>query len=76
MLDKDIEDANVTVLVNKSEKEYYALNISGSSTLKNGFRFIKELLLQHHNFLMHQSYQKLLENDIQVYSIKKRCFNY
>ena len=46
--------------------------MSGSSTLKHGFGFIKELLLQHHNFLMHQSYQQLLENNFQVYSVKKQ----
>ena len=48
-LDKDIEDADRLTATN-TVKQYYALNIYGSSTLKNGFRFIKELLLQQHNF--------------------------
>ena len=53
-LDIDVEDADVLIATN-TIKEYYALNISGSSCFKNGFRFIKELLLQQHNFLMHKS---------------------
>ena len=37
----------------EDEKKYYILNVSDSATLKNGFRYIKELLLQHHNFKMY-----------------------
>ena len=58
----------------KDDNEYYILNISGESTLKNGFRYIKELLLQHHNFFIHQSHEKLIENNIPVYSVKTDAF--
>ena len=34
----------------ENEQKYYILNVSDCATLKNGFRYIKELLLQHHKF--------------------------
>ena len=34
----------------KDDKFFYALNIKDKKKLANGFRFIKELLLQHHIF--------------------------
>lgn len=49
---------------------YYVLNVSETAVLNNGFRYIKELLLQYHNFNMHQTQQLLKENDIDIYSVK------
>jgi hypothetical protein len=80
-LDKDVIDDegalpighNVKEIINH-DVEHYILNISGESTLKNGFRYIKELLLQRHNFFIHQSYEKLIENNIPVYSVKTDAF--
>ena len=58
----------------EDEKKYYILNVSDSATLKNGFRYIKELLLQHHNFKMYSDYKKLTDNGIDVFSVKTDAF--
>ena len=58
----------------EDEKKYYILNVSDSATLKNGFRYIKELLLQHHNFKMYSDYKKLIDNGIDVFSVKTDAF--
>ena len=39
------------------ECKHYVLNISDTKTLRNGYKYVKELILQHHNF------------DIQLYYI-------
>ena len=56
-VDGDIADADL-LTTRTATQEYYALNISGSSTLKHGFRFIQEIVPQHHtycNCLMQQT---------------------
>jgi hypothetical protein len=55
-------------------KTYYALTVSDEAKLKNGFRYIKELLVQHHNYFMHESHQNLIKNKIDVYSVKLMHF--
>jgi hypothetical protein len=52
------------------EKVYYILNLSDTATLKNGFRYIKELLLQFHNFKMYTDHKILRDNNIDVFSVK------
>ena len=54
----------------KYDKSYYVSTLKSQAVLNNGFRYIKELLMQHHNFLIHQSFETLKENNIKVYSIK------
>ena len=49
---------------------YFIVNVSKKATLKNGFRYIKELILQHHNFKMFNDAKSLRENGINIYSIK------
>lgn len=41
----------------------------------NGFRHIKELLLQNHNFYMYESAEKLKTNNINVYAVKSDAFH-
>ena len=48
----------------------YILNISASASLTNGFRYIKELLMQHHNYYMNECHETLLKNGIQVATVK------
>ena len=48
----------------------YILNISTSASLTNGFRYIKELLMQHHNYYMNECHETLLNNGIQVATVK------
>ena len=58
---------------NVAEKtsKYYILNVSDSRTLTNGYRYIKEMLLQYHNFAMYDAYRKLkIENNIDVHVVK------
>lgn len=53
---------------------YYVLNLKDKAQLHNGFRYIKELLLQYHNFKMYQDYSKLRSNGLNVYSVKTDAF--
>ena len=54
----------------RDETKYYVLNVSGERCLSNGFRYIKELLLQDHNYRVYEAYETLKENGIGVYSVK------
>ena len=58
----------------EDEKKYYILNVSDRTNLTNGFRYIKELLLQHHNFKMYNDYKSLIDNGIEVFSVKTDAF--
>ena len=49
---------------------YYVLNVSDKKVLTNGFMYIKELLLQYHNFTMYETYKTLTDNNVKVYSVK------
>ena len=60
----------------ENEQKYYILNVSDCAALKNGFRFIKELLLEHHNFKMYRDYQTLTANGIDVFSVKTDAFTF
>ena len=54
----------------EEQASYYILNLKDTSRLRNGFRYVKKLLLQHHNFRMCQDYSKLYQNGINVFSVK------
>ena len=72
---ENIENDNGNDIPEKiNECKHYVLNISDTKTLKNGYKFIKELLLQHHNFDMNETYEKLKDNDVKVYSVKTDAF--
>ena len=55
-------------------KPLYVLNITAKRLLVNGFRYIIELLMQHHNFFINESYDKLKNNCMQIFSIKNDAF--
>ena len=57
-----------------SQEKHYVLNISDTKALMNGYRYIKELVLQNHNYAMNTAYETLLENNINVYSVKTDAF--
>ena len=71
--DEEEEEAWKTVYTELDEK-YYCLTVSDRATLRNGFIYIKELLLQYHNFKMYQDYLKLVENNVDVWSVKTDAF--
>ena len=57
-----------------SQNKHYVLNISDTKTLKNGYRYIKEMILQNHNYAMNTAYETLVNNNIKVYSVKTDAF--
>jgi hypothetical protein len=60
-LDADLEDEEPgerTEYVETGEV-LYILNLTASAGMTNGFRYIKELLLQHHNYFMQEALDKL-----------------
>ena len=53
---------------------YFVLNTTVRQKLVNGFRYIKELLLQYHNYAMYEAYTKLEAKGVKVYSVKSDSF--
>ena len=58
----------------ETETKCYTLTVGDRKEMTNGFRYIKELVLQRHNFKMYQDYDKLTKNDVKVYSVKTDAF--
>ena len=54
----------------RTGKEYFILRIADTASLSNGFRYVKELLLQEHNFQMLEAQLRLSEHSIRIYSVK------
>ena len=52
----------------------FVLNLTDTKPLKNGFRYVKELLMQHHNEFINTSYKTLIQNGIKIYSVKNDAF--
>ena len=50
------------------------MNLKDKAVLRNGYRYIKELLLQHHNFKMNQDFKTLITNNSNIYSVKTDAF--
>ena len=55
-------------------KILYILNIHAQCDMTNGFRHIKELLLQHHNFATHTAWSKLRAAGVEVFTVKTDAF--
>ena len=68
------EDYQKHKQINTNSK-YYIVSKTGERKMTNGFRYIKELLLQNHNFDMYESYEKLKANNINVYAVKSDAFH-
>ena len=71
------DEVEFSTTINSYEDElkaYYILNLKDKAQLKNGFRWIKEILLQYHNFTMWESWWKLRNAKVFVYSIKTDAF--
>ena len=69
----DDSDRGIEVIGKKDK--YYIVSKTGERKMMNGFRYIKELLLQNHNFDMYESYEKLKANNINVYAVKRDDFH-
>ena len=61
-------------LFRESDKPLHVLVMKAECQLKNGFRYIKELLLQSHNFKLMEAFDKLQADNIPVFSVKTDCF--
>ena len=75
--DDEDEEEEQAYTLNEETKEgekYYILNTSDRQTLVNGYRYIKELLLQYHNYAMYETYNILVKNGIGVCSVKSDAF--
>ena len=70
---EDVLDRDIKVIGKKNK--YYIVSKTGERKMTNGFRYIKELLLQNHNFDMYESYEKLKANNINVYAVKSDAFH-
>ena len=69
-------DSSNQKIEKKSETAKYSIvSVSDHRQLMNGFRYIKELLLQKHNFHMYDAYEKLKEANINVYAVKTDAFH-
>ena len=56
------------------DRKYYCLTVTDRVALRNGYTYIKELLLQTHNHKMQEDYTKLVNNGIDVWSVKTDAF--
>ena len=70
----DDDEANNFTETTAMGDTYYILNTTDKQQLVNGFIYIKELLLQYHNYAMYDAYTKLRSNDVKVYSVKTDAF--
>ena len=52
----------------------HILSFKATAKLRNGFRYIKELLLQHHALVMFEAYQRMTKNNIKAFSVKANAF--
>ena len=75
-LDKGVEDAEMEKSVEwvDTGNALFILNLSAEQDLTNGFRYIKELLMQHHNFYLNKCRRLLEAHDITVYTVKTDAF--
>ncbi|MFM7990247.1 MAG: hypothetical protein ACKPKO_64120, partial [Candidatus Fonsibacter sp.] len=75
-LDQGVEGAPMTYACEMvpTGKSLFILNLYAEASLTNGFRYIKGLLMQHHNFYLNSSYKLLTNNGIDVYTVKTDAF--
>ena len=75
-LDIDVEDAEFGLKMEMipTGNCLYILNLSAECSLNNGFRYIKELLMQHHNFYLNRSRKLLEDSGVEVYTVKTDAF--
>ena len=73
-VEDDEEEEAWRTIYTKLDEKYYCLTVSDGATLRNGFIYIKELLVQYHNFRMYQDYLKLVYNNVDAWSVKTDAF--
>ena len=73
-LDFGIQSTSLVYRYEEVGAPFYVLALKAERKLENGFRYIKELLLQIHNDKLYSSFDILKDNDISIYSVKTDCF--
>ena len=74
--DYEMKDGEMLVeQTRKTVSKHYIHNISESRQLMNGFTWIKDMLLQNHNFRMHEEHSSLKEKGIEVFAAKTDAFH-
>ena len=77
--DVEVHEGEIKYYLIYDEKEYnsyYVVNVYDTAELKNGFVYIKELLLQHHNFKMSSDFKRLREAGVKPLSVKTDAFTF
>ena len=76
ILDKGVEEAEMSwqLQMTPTGKCLFILNLSAECSLNNGFRYIKELLTQQHNFYLNKCWKILHEAGVDVYTVKTDSF--
>ena len=72
--DDDDDEANNFTKTTTMGDTYYILNTTDKQQLVNGFIYIKQLLMDYHNFAMYEAYNKFVANGVKVYSVKSDSF--
>ncbi|MFM7990456.1 MAG: hypothetical protein ACKPKO_65175, partial [Candidatus Fonsibacter sp.] len=64
-IDKGVADAvlRCTSTATPTGESLFILNLSAEASLTNGFRYIKELLMQHHNFYLDKCFELLTNRE-------------
>ena len=60
--DSDSDDEEEAPDEDTQNKGKYFLNVADSAVLKNSYRYIKELLLQYHNYRIYKGYKHATRN--------------
>ncbi|MFM7979748.1 MAG: hypothetical protein ACKPKO_10570, partial [Candidatus Fonsibacter sp.] len=55
-------------------KSLFILNSYAEASMTNGFRYIKELLMQYHKFYLNNSHKLLTDSGVDVYTVKTDAF--
>ena len=74
LVEDDEEEDAWKIVYTELDDKYYCLTVSDMATLRKGFIYIKELLLQYHNFKLYQDYSNLVDNNVDVWSVKTDAF--
>ena len=71
----EMEEVDEREIERNREDKYCILDVCESRSLVNGFRYIKEQLLQNHNFRMYKAYKALKEHNVRIYAVKTDAYH-
>ena len=70
----ELEEVDDKKVQRSRDDTYYVLDVSESRTLMNVFRYIKEQLLQNHNFRMYKAHKALKEKGVRILAVKTDAY--